>query len=130
MKISKGLRQAYELQDFTHEAALALRDSLRRRGKRVISREDASAIGSLLKAWESCQERIRIHPNKPMPGVLRPEKPKPRKRPLSLVSDQVAFLSLAPLSEPEAAVKAAAPAERMAQAQAAVPAAHAAAVNG
>jgi len=35
---------------------------------------DAAAIGSLVKAWESCQERIRIHRNKPMPGVLRPER--------------------------------------------------------
>lgn len=80
MRISKGLKQAYDLQDFTYSAALALRDSLHTRGKLVISREDAAAIGSLVKAWESCQERIRIHRNKPMPGVLRPEKPKPRKR--------------------------------------------------
>lgn len=79
MKISKGLRQAYELQDFCHDAAMALRDSLRKGGRLVVGREDASAIGSLVKAWESCQERIRIHRNKPMPGVLRPE-PKPRKR--------------------------------------------------
>lgn len=54
----------------------------------VISREDASAIGSLVKAWESCQERIRIHRNKPMPGVLRPEKskPKPKRKPASPVA--------------------------------------------
>lgn len=91
MKISKGLKQAYELQDFTHEAALALRDSLRHRGKLAISREDASAIGSLIKAWESCQERIRIHRNKPMPGVLRPEKPKPRVKRIALAHvEQVA----------------------------------------
>ena len=81
MKISKGLKQAYDLQDFTYEAALALRASLlekslrqgTQKGKMYVSREDAAAIGSLVKAWESCQERIRIHRNKPMPGVLRPE---------------------------------------------------------
>src|SRR5690242_7874844 len=82
MKISKGLKQAYDLQDFTYEAALALRDCLieksslrqgKQQGKMLVSREDASAIGSLVKAWESCQERIRIHRNKPMPGVLRPD---------------------------------------------------------
>lgn len=81
MKISKGLKQAYDLQDFTYEAALALRASLLEKsslrqgtqnGKMHVSREDAAAIGSLVKAWESCQERIRIHRNKPMPGVLRP----------------------------------------------------------
>ena len=79
MRVSKGLKQAYALQDFTYEAAVALRDSLRKRGKLLISREDASAIGSLVKAWESCQERIRIHRNKPLPGVLRPQ-PKPRQK--------------------------------------------------
>ena len=82
MKISKGLKQAYDLQDFTYEATLALRDSLveksslrqgKQKAKMYVSREDASAIGSLVKAWESCQERIRIHRNKPMPGVLRPD---------------------------------------------------------
>ena len=86
MRISKGLKQAYELQDFVFEAALALKASLRRhRRKLVISREDASAIGSLVKAWESCQERIRIHRGKPLPGVLRPE-PKPRKKRLPAVA--------------------------------------------
>jgi hypothetical protein len=73
MKISKGLRQAYELQDFAHEATLALRRSLLKRGRMLhVSREDAAAISSLVKAWELCQERIRIHRNKPMPGALLP----------------------------------------------------------
>jgi hypothetical protein len=75
MKISKGLKQAYELQDFTHSATLALRDTLIRDGKLRVNREDAAAISSLVKAWELCQERIRIHRNKPMPGSLRPERP-------------------------------------------------------
>ena len=116
MRISKGLKQAYDLQDFTYAAALALRDSLRTRGKLVISREDASAIGSLVKAWESCQERIRIHRNKPMPGVLRPEKPKPRRRPMSPASVRVVCPAPGPPSEPEATVKADAPIEPTAQA--------------
>ncbi len=109
MRISKGLRQAYELQDFTHEAALALRDSLRHRGKLVISREDAPAIGSLVKAWESCQERIRIHRNKPMPGVLRPERPKPRGRRIPPASVEVVPAVSGPPSESGAAVKPEAP---------------------
>ena len=99
MRISKGLRQAYELQDFTHEAALALRDSLRHRGKLVISREDASAIGSLVKAWESCQERIRIHRNKPMPGVLRPAKPKAREKRVSPASVREVRAAQGPFTE-------------------------------
>jgi hypothetical protein len=131
MRISKGLKQAYDLQDFTYDAALALRSSLRKKGngrKLVITREDASAIGSLVKAWESCQERIRIHRNKPMPGVLRPEKPKPRKRLMSPASGQVVCPAPVPPSEPQAAVKAAPPAEPTAQA--AVPEPHAAVVVG
>jgi hypothetical protein len=128
MRISKGLKQAYDLQDFTYAAALALRDSHRKRGKLLISREDASAIGSLVKAWESCQERIRIHRNKPMPGVLRPEKPKPRQRLMSPAPVRVVCPAPEPPSEPDAAVKAGAPAEGMAQA--AVPGPHAVIVNG
>jgi hypothetical protein len=128
MRVSKGLKQAYDLQDFTYAAALALRRSLRKQGKLVITREDASAIGSLVKAWESCQERIRIHRNKPMPGVLRPEKPKPRKKLMSPASVQVVCPAPGPPSEPEAAVKANAPAEGTAQA--AVPGPQAAVVNG
>ena len=116
------------MQDFTYAAALSLRNSLRKRGKLVISREDASAIGSLVKAWESCQERIRIHRNKPMPGVLRPENPKPRKRLMSPAIVPVVCPVPGPPSEPEAAVKADAPAEGTAQA--AVPGPHAAVVTG
>jgi hypothetical protein len=72
MRISKGLRQAYQLQDFVYEATLALKESRTFKEKLAINREDASAIASLIKAWESCQERIRIHRDKPMPGVLKP----------------------------------------------------------
>jgi hypothetical protein len=111
VRISKGLKQAYDLQDFTFAAALALRDSLRKRGRLVISREDASAIGSLVKAWESCQERIRIHRNKPMPGVLRPENPKPRNERMSPTSVRVVCAAPGPPSKAEAAVKADGPGE-------------------
>jgi len=43
-----------------------------------ISREDAIALTGLVRAWESCQERIRIHRNKPLPGSRRhaPERAK------------------------------------------------------
>jgi hypothetical protein len=85
---------------------LALKASMLKGGKLVIEREDASAICSLVKAWESCQERIRIHRNKPMPGVLKPEKAKPRMKatPSTLVAKSAQPL---PASDPEAGVKAA-----------------------
>jgi hypothetical protein len=98
VKISKGLKQAYDLQDFTYEAAMALKRSLRKGRKLIISREDASSIWSIVRAWESCQERIRIHRNKPMPGVLRPERKKPKQP--SKSADGV-LNSVLPASEPK-----------------------------
>jgi hypothetical protein len=81
MKISKGLRQAYELQDFCHEAALALRAGLLKDGKlTLLTREDAQAIKALISSWRDCQERVSFHRRTPAPGVLKPEKPKPRSR--------------------------------------------------
>src|ERR1035441_6970935 len=79
-KISKGLTQAFQLQDFTFDAAMALKRSLARDdGEMKIAREDASAICSLVKAWESCQERVRIHRGKPLPGSLNPNTSAKRK---------------------------------------------------
>jgi hypothetical protein len=70
--ISKGLRQAYELQDFTFEAAISLRDSLpRKEGKLKIAREDAQSIAALVKSWESCQQRIAFHRRIPNPGSIK-----------------------------------------------------------
>jgi len=83
-------------------------------GKLMICREDASAIGSLVKAEESCQERIRIQRNKPLPGALRPEskrKSKAGKRRNSLDTNAVPTPALVPPLQLQAAVKADAPAE-------------------
>lgn len=80
-RISKGLTQAYQLQDFTFEAAMSLRAALTKEdGTLKLAREDAQAIASLVKSWESCQERIRIHRNKPMPGSLRPPTASQKRR--------------------------------------------------
>ncbi len=71
-RISKGLTQAYELQDFTFQAAMSLKASLTKEGGSLkITREDARAIADLVRSWESAQERVRIHRNKPMPGSVR-----------------------------------------------------------
>jgi len=71
VKISKGLKQAYALQDFTFGAVQAFQASLTKDGKLEVSRTDATAISSLVKAWEMCQERVRIHRGKPLPGSLK-----------------------------------------------------------
>jgi len=81
MKISKGLTQAYQLQDFAFEALMSLRAVLTGEdGKLNLTREDASAIVSLQKAWQGCQERISFHRRVPSPGSLKPERPKPKGR--------------------------------------------------
>jgi hypothetical protein len=66
-KVPKGMSQDYQLQDFTFNAAMALKQALAKEdGTIVITREDASAIYQLVKAWES---RSGV---KPLPGSRRP----------------------------------------------------------
>ena len=59
------------------ERALTVKEELK------LSREDAQAVSSLVRAWESAQERVRIHRGRPLPGTLRPKEKKPKtKRPV------------------------------------------------
>jgi hypothetical protein len=110
MRISKGLKQGYQLMDFAFDASMALRDSLHRnKGKLAIGREDATAIAALIKSWELTAERVRILRGKPLPGSLRPEQPKARKRSKPPPAAGVVSTAPGPPSEPEAAVKAGAP---------------------
>lgn len=37
-----------------------------------VTREDATAVAQLVRAWESAQERVRINRGRPLPGTLRP----------------------------------------------------------
>lgn len=91
MRVSKGLRQAYELQDFCHLATLALRESLTKDGQLTLTREDAQAVKALVSSWRDCQERIAFHRRVPSPGVLKPErKGRPRKRMRVLDVDMLA----------------------------------------
>ena len=83
--ISRALRQAYELQDFTFAATMSFRSGLTKPdGTMSVTRDDAQGIAALVRSWEACQERVRIHRNKPLPGSLRPEKgqPKANRRPV------------------------------------------------
>lgn len=80
MRISKGLTQAYQLQDFTYQAAISLKDSLlQSNGKLHVTREDAQSIAALVKSWESCQQRIQVHRRVPNPGSLK-HNAEPRRR--------------------------------------------------
>lgn len=82
MRVSKGLKQAYDVQDFAYAALMALRGTLSKDGSLAITRDDATAIGQLVCSWEAAQERIRIHRGKPLPGSLKPVS-KARKKSMS-----------------------------------------------
>ena len=84
---SKGLEQAYEMQDLAHAAAMAMREQLKLNkdervtkdspGKlRAPDKDEAAIIGTLGKVWRDAQEQIRIHRGKPLPGSLTHEKVK------------------------------------------------------
>src|SRR5687768_11260855 len=57
MKISKGLKQAYDVQDFAYATLMAMKESLSSDGKLVLTRDDATAISHLVRAWQAAQER-------------------------------------------------------------------------
>lgn len=78
--ISKGLRQAFDVQDFAFDAIQALRDSLRVDGKLKVTRDDALAIKNVATVWREAQERIAFHRRVPSPGSLRPVSGKATKR--------------------------------------------------
>jgi hypothetical protein len=47
---------------------------------------ESDELASLVRAWDTLREAKRILRNKPLPGSLKPEQPKPKaKLPLSIV---------------------------------------------
>lgn len=40
-------------------------------------KDDALVLAALVRAWETCQERVRLHRNKPLPGTRRPPPDEP-----------------------------------------------------
>lgn len=85
VKISKGLTQAYQVQDFAHAALMAMRENLSKDGKLSLTRDDALAVSHLVRAWHAAQERIRIHRNKPLPGTIRASKSKKANPPRTII---------------------------------------------
>jgi hypothetical protein len=98
--ISKGLTQAYELQDFAHDAAMALKNQLTVGGKLLITREDSQAISNLVKSWEACQQRIQVHRRVPNPGSMKWGVTSRPKRKQSSQANETPLPSL-PASPPE-----------------------------
>lgn len=58
-----------------------MRDEIAEKGAlSVRARDEANAIGSVVRAWESAQERVRINRGRPLPGTLRPKEKKPKHK--------------------------------------------------
>jgi hypothetical protein len=83
MKISRGLQQSYDVQNFCHEALLALRESLTKEGKLKVTREDAQGIRALTQSWKDAQERVSFHRRVPAPSVREKAAMPKRKRPVA-----------------------------------------------
>jgi hypothetical protein len=79
-RISKALRQAYEVQDFTYNCLMTYRNNLTKSGALALTRDDSQAIVALARAWDSAQDRVRINRGKPLPGSCRPEAKDTKKK--------------------------------------------------
>lgn len=76
-----GRVQAYMVQAFTFDCLVAMQRDLTVKGELKLSRGDAQAVSSIVKAWEMACDRSRITRGKPLPGTLRPKPEKPKRRP-------------------------------------------------
>jgi hypothetical protein len=72
MVISRGLKQAYDVQNFAHEALMAVKAELG--NSCLVDKDKAAIIAQLGKVWRDAQEQVRIHRGKPLPGSLTHEK--------------------------------------------------------
>lgn len=99
MKISKGLLQAYQIQDLTYDTLIAFKEGMKKEGKLSPSRADAKAVKDLVAAWREAQERVSFHRRVPSPGVMRPEDRPKRKygQPSTLPKN---YASISPMPAP------------------------------
>jgi hypothetical protein len=68
-----GRAQSYQVQQLTFDCLMAMKEVLGKDGEMKVTREEATAVAQLVRAWESAQERVRIHRGRPLPGTLRPK---------------------------------------------------------
>jgi hypothetical protein len=62
------------VQEFVFNRLMALKAEIEEKGElSQRARDEANAIASTVKAWESAQERVRINRGRPLPGTLRPK---------------------------------------------------------
>lgn len=76
---ANSLRQVVSLQQKAYEVAMRLAEDALRDGLDSERRaKSATAMGNLIKAWDSAEDRKRIIRGKPLPGSLRPAAEKKR----------------------------------------------------
>jgi hypothetical protein len=74
-----SLKQVIDLQNAAYDCAMRLREDALRDGLDSERRaKTATALGNLIKAWDSAEDRKRIIRGKPLPGSLRPSTEKKR----------------------------------------------------
>lgn len=74
MKLSKGLIQAYAVQDITFSAIQAWkRCNVNDKGEVILPEFAAQTLAQLVGAWDKAQDRVRIQRKTPLPGVMKPE---------------------------------------------------------
>lgn len=89
------MKQAYDVQDITFNALLAWkRQNSGPDGQAKLAAFAAAELASLVRAWEIAQDRVRIHRNKPLPGVMKPEPKRKATQPAPITV-------LEPISAPE-----------------------------
>ena len=76
MRTTKGLKQAYDVQDFAHECIMRVKRQVEQ--DEQLTKDSIASIAALTRAWCDAQERIRIHRGKPLPGSKRPAAAAPR----------------------------------------------------
>lgn len=81
-KPSKALLQSLRLQQLALQSAETLAQDLSETKDKELRAKQSQALSSIIKAFDTLEDRKRILNGKPMPGSLRPEA-KPKKRPRS-----------------------------------------------
>lgn len=97
---------ATEAKQFAHEALMQLRESLSLSGEDA--RDQAQALASAVKAWQTTRVEWRYAYGKPVPGARKtlPEAPKTKakklNKPPSVPASAPASCGISPISTPQA----------------------------
>jgi hypothetical protein len=80
LRRASGIRQAFQLQEFAFDAAMALKRACTDEQSHNVSMDvkTAVAVQKLIGAWDTASDRLRIYRNKGLPKVQE-HKPKHSK---------------------------------------------------